>query len=62
MKALITHLQLFAREDTFTKGISVIDESVHVAVGLQLLEMSSITKLNQIISNVCKGTFFRVLF
>ena len=49
-------------EDTFTKEISVIDESVHVTVGLQLLEMSSITIVNQTISNVCTGTFFRVLF
>ena len=29
---IITHLQLFLREDTFTKEISVIDESVNVAV------------------------------
>ena len=35
---------------------------MHVAVGLQLLEMSSITKLNLTISNVCTGTFFRVFF
>ena len=46
------HLQLVAGEDTFTKEISVIDESVHVAVRLQLLEMSSITKLNQTVLNV----------
>ena len=44
------------------RKISVIDESVHVAVGLQLLEISSITKLNQTIWNVCTGTFFKVLF
>ena len=37
--------------------ISVIDESVHVAVRLQGLEMSSITKLNKTILNVCKGTY-----
>ena len=36
----ITHLLLFTREETFTKEISAIDESVHVAVGSQLLEMS----------------------
>ena len=59
---IITHLQLFTREDTFTKVISVIDESVHVAVVLQLLEMSSIAKLNQTISNVCTSSFFSVLF
>ena len=41
---------------------TVIDESVKVAVRLQLLEMSSITKLNQTILNVCTGTLFRVLF
>ena len=40
---LITHLQLFTREDSVTKEMSVTDEPVHVAVGLQLLEMSSIT-------------------
>ena len=31
----------------------VIDEPAHVAVRLQLLEMSSITTPNQTISNVC---------
>ena len=41
---ITTHLPLFTREDTFTKEIWVIDESVHVAFVLQLLEMSSITK------------------
>ena len=62
---LLHNLQLFTREDAQTlslKDISVIDESVHVAVGLQLLEMSSITKLNQTILNVCTGTFFRAFF
>ena len=36
-----------------TKEMSVIDEPAHVAVRLQLLEMSSITTPYQIISNVC---------
>ena len=36
-----------------TKKMSVIDEPAHVAVRLQLLEMSSITTPNQTISNVC---------
>ena len=40
-----------------TKKMSVINESAHVAVMLQLLEMSSITTPNQTVSNVC--TFFR---
>ena len=60
---LITHLQLFTRKDTVTKEISVINEPAHVAVGLQLLEMCSITTLNQTISNVCTRYIFqRVLF
>ena len=59
----IMHLQLFTRKDTVTKEMLVIDEPVHVAVGLQLLEMSSITTLNQTISNVCtRHIFQRVLF
>ena len=46
-----------------TKEISVIDESAHVAVRLQLLEMSSITTPNQTISNVCtKYNILRALF
>ena len=46
-----------------TKVTSVIDEPVHVAVGLQLLEMSSITTPNQTISNVCTRYIFqRALF
>ena len=32
-------LQLFTRENTVNKEISVMNEPVHVAVGLQLLEM-----------------------
>ena len=32
---------MFTRKDTVTKEMSVINESAHVAVGLQLLEMSS---------------------
>ena len=47
------HLQLLTRKDTVAKEMSVINEPVHVAVGLQLLEMSSITTLNHTISNVC---------
>ena len=35
-----------------TKEMLVIDEPAHVAVRLQLLEMSSITTPNQTISNV----------
>ena len=35
-----------------TKEMSVIDEPAHVALRLQLLEMSSITTPNQTISNV----------
>ena len=46
-----------------TKEMSVIDEPAHVAVWLQLLEMSSITTLNQTISNVCiRYIFQRTLF
>ena len=48
---------------TVTKEISVIEKHAHVAVGLQLLEMSSITTLNQTILNVCTRYIFqRVLF
>ena len=60
---LITHLQLFTRKDTVTKEMTVIDEPAHVAVRLQLLEMSLITTLNQTIMNVCTRYIFqRVLF
>ena len=46
-----------------TKEMSVIDEPAHVAVGLQLLEMSSITTPNQTISNVCtRYNILRALF
>ena len=46
-----------------TKEMSVIDEPAHVAVRLQLLEMSSITTLNQTISNVCtRYNILRALF
>ena len=37
----------------YTENMSVIGEPGHVAVRLQLLEMSSITTPNQTISNVC---------
>ena len=46
-----------------TKEMSVIDEPGHVAVRLQLLEMSSITTPNQTISNVCtRYNILRALF
>ena len=46
-----------------TKEMSVIDEPAHVAVRLQLLEMSSITTPIQIISNVCtRYKILRALF
>ena len=46
-----------------TKEMSVIDEPGHVAVRLQLLEMSSIITPNQTISNVCtRYTILRALF
>ena len=46
-----------------TKEKSVIDEPVHVAVWLQLLEMSFITTPNQTISNVLhKVQYFKSSF
>ena len=46
-----------------TKEMSVIDEPAHVAVRLQLLEMSSITTPNQTISNICtRYNILRALF
>ena len=39
-----------------------IDEPLHVAVGLQLLLMSSITTLNQTILNVCTRYIFQSSF
>ena len=46
-----------------TKEMSVIDENAHVAVRLQLLEMSSITTPNQTISNLCtRYNILRALF
>ena len=46
-----------------TKEMSFIDEPAHVAVWLQLLEMSSNTKPNQTISNVCtRYNILRALF
>ena len=41
-----------------TKKMSVINESSHVAVMLQLLEMSSISTPNQTILNVCTRYIF----
>ena len=45
-----------------TKEMLVIDESVHVAVRMQLLEMSSITTPNQTILNVCTRYSFQRAF
>ena len=46
-----------------TKEMSVIDEPAHVAVRLQLLEMSSVKIPNQTISNVCtRYNILRALF
>ena len=59
---LITHLQLFTREDTVTLEMSVSDEPAHVAVGMQLLEMSSNTTAIQTISNVCTRYIFQSSF
>ena len=53
---LITHLQLFTG-----KEMSVKDEPIYVVVGLQLLEMNSITTLNQTILNVCTRCIFRIV-
>ena len=44
------------------KILSIIDEPAHVAVGLQLLEMRSITTLNQTILNVCTRYIFQGSF
>ena len=41
-----------------TKKMAVINESAHVAVMLQLLDMSSITTPNQTILNVCTRYIF----
>ena len=45
-----------------TKEVLVIDEPSYVAVGLHLLEMSSITAPNQTISNVCTRYSFSKSF
>ena len=46
-----------------TKKMSVIDEPAHVAVWLQLLEMSPITTPNRTILNVCtRYNILRALF
>ena len=60
---LITHLQLFTREGTESviEEMSLIFEPSHVVVGLQLLEMSSITTTNQTISNA-HGKFSKFFF
>ena len=50
-------------KERHAKEMLVIDETVHVAVGLQLLEMSSIATPNQTISNVCtRYSFAKSLF
>ena len=60
-----THYTLatvYIREDTVTEEMLVIDELAHDAIGLQLLEMSSITTPNQTISNVCTRYIFQRVF
>ena len=57
-----THLQLFTRKDTVSEEMLVIYEPAHVVVGLQLLEMSSITNLKQTILNVCTRYIFFFFF
>ena len=59
---LITHLQLFTSEDTITEEMSLLKEPAHVAIGLQLLEMTSITTPNQTIVNVCTRYIFQRIF
>ena len=54
------HLQLFTREVTITEEMSVINEPKHVAVGLQLLEISSITTIQ--FRMFVQGTFFKEFF
>ena len=52
VKSLITHLQL--------QKMSIIYQSVHVAITFQLLEMISITTPNQTILNICtRYKFFK---
>ena len=55
-------LQLFTRENNINREISVMNEPAHVAVGLQLLEMSSITTITQTISNFCTWYIFQRVF
>ena len=54
VNSLITHLQL--------KKMSVMYVSAHVAITFQLLEMSSITTLNQTILNICTRYIFERFF
>ena len=57
----ITHLLLFTREDTLKNCWLLM--SLHVAVRLQLFEMSSITTPNQTILNICtRYNILRALF
>ena len=44
------------------KEMLVIDETAHVAVGLQILKMSSITTPNQTNLNVCTSYSFQRVF
>ena len=45
--------------NTVTKEMLVINEPAHVAVRLQLFEMSSITTLDQTVWNVCTRYIFQ---
>ena len=49
-------------KERHTKEMLVIDETAHVAVKLQLLEMSSITTANQTILDVCTRYSFQRAF
>ena len=61
--ARVNQLHTIVYKGRHTKEMSVIDEPAHVAVRLQLLEMSSITTPNQTISNVCtRYNILRALF
>ena len=56
----VLRVSIYYKEDTVTEEMLVIDVSAHVAVGLQWLEMSSITTLNQ--TNVCTRYIFKEFF
>ena len=64
-EAIDSHVSRMSTYYTFAtvhKEMSVMDECAHVAVRLQLLEMSSITTLIQTISNVCTWYIFQSSF